>query len=134
MKTLRPSWNPLSNPVQQRDKLQLDQHQPLEPTNCRDTLVKKGIKWKFNPSSAPHHVASNVFYAVLGNRCLIDEILTTKFCLVKQWFNARPITPVSPEATDLDAFTPNHFLLGTASSTLPSHCSSELRRNLESLS
>ena len=45
---------------------------------------------------------------------------------MKQCLNARPITPVSPEATDLDALTPNHFLLGTASSTLPSHFCPEI--------
>ena len=100
-----------------------------------ETLVKKGIKWKFNPPSAPHHGGvweslvrsfKHVFYAVSGNRRLTDEVLTTTFCLVEQCLNARPITPVSPEATDLDALTPNHFLLGTASSTLPSHFRPEI--------
>ena len=100
-----------------------------------ESLVKKGIKWKFNPPSAPHHGGvwerlvrsfKHVFYAVLGNRRLTDEILTTTFCLVEQCLNARPITPVSPEATDIDALTPNHFLLGTASSTLPSHFRPEI--------
>ena len=96
-----------------------------------DALVKKGIKWwKFNPPSAPHHGGvwerivhsfKLVFYAVLENHRSTDEILTTTFCLVEQCLNARPITPVSPEVTDLDALTPDHFLLGTASSTLPSH-------------
>ena len=57
---------------------------------------------------------------------MTDEILTTTFCLVEQCLNARPITPVSPEATDIDALTPNHFLLGTASSTLPSHFRPEI--------
>ena len=97
---------------------------------ARDSLVKKGIKWKFNPPSAPCQGCvwerivrsfKHVFYAVLGNRRLTDEILTTTFCLVEQCLNARPITPVSSEATDLDRLTPNHFLLGTASSILPSH-------------
>ena len=57
---------------------------------------------------------------------MTDEILTTTFCLVEQCLNARPITPVSPEATNVDALTPNHFLLGTASSTLPSHFRPEI--------
>ena len=100
-----------------------------------ESLVKKGTKWKFNPPSAPHHGGvwerlvrsfKHVFYAVLGNRRLTDEILTTTFCLVEQCLNARPITPVSPEATDIDALTPNHVLLGTASSTLPSHFRPEI--------
>ena len=92
-----------------------------------DALVKKGSKVKFNPPSAPHHGGvweclvrsfKHVSFAVLGNRRLTDEILTTRFCLVEQCLNARPITPVSPEATDLDNFT---LLLGTASSTFAWH-------------
>ena len=94
-----------------------------------ESLVEKGIKWKFNPLSASHHrgvwerlvrIFKHVFYAILGNNRLTDEILTTTFCLVER-LSALPITPISPEATDVDALTPNHFLLGTASSTLPSH-------------
>ena len=100
-----------------------------------DQLVKKRILWKFNPPSAPHHGGiwervvrsfKHVFYAVLGNRRLTDEILTTTFCLVEQSLNARPLVPVSSDATDLDALTPNHFLLGSAGSVLPSHQRAEI--------
>ena len=95
-----------------------------------ESMVKKGVNWKFNPPSAPHHVGvwerlvrsfKHTFYATLGNRRLTDEILTTVFCLVEQSLNARPLVPTSTDATDLDALTPNHFLLGTARSSLPSH-------------
>ena len=95
-----------------------------------ETLVKKRIQWKFNPPSAPHHGGvwerfvrsfKHIFYAILGNRRLTDEILTNTFCLVEQSLNSRPLVPVSSDATDLDALTPNHFLLGTADSTMLSH-------------
>ena len=95
-----------------------------------ESMVKKGVNWKFNPPSAPHHGGvwerlvrsfKHTFYAILGNRRLTDEILTTVFCLVEQSLNARPLVPASADATDLDALTPNHFLLGTAGSSLPSH-------------
>ena len=95
-----------------------------------EALVKKRIHWKFNPPSAPHHGCvrervvrsfKHVFYANLGNRRLTDEILRTTLCLVEQILNSRPLVPVSSDATDLDALTPNHFLLGTAGSTMPSH-------------
>ena len=95
-----------------------------------ESMVKKGINWKFNPPSAPHHGGvwerlvrsfKHTFYAILGNRRLTDEILTTVFCLVKQSLNARPLVPASADAIDTDALTPNHFLLGTAGSSLPSH-------------
>ena len=100
-----------------------------------DALLKKRIKWKFNPPSAPHHGGvwervvrsfKHVFYAVLGNRRLTDEILSTTFGLVEQCLNARPITAASTDATDLDALTPNHFLLGTPSFTLPTHFQAEI--------
>ena len=52
--------------------------------------------------------------------------MTTTFCLVEQSLNARPLVPASPDATDLDALTPNHFLLGTAGSVLPSHQRAEI--------
>ena len=52
--------------------------------------------------------------------------MTTTFCLVEQSLNARPLVPASPDATDFDALTPNHFLLGTAGSVLPSHQHAEV--------
>ena len=65
-----------------------------------ETLVKKRFLRKFNPPSAPHHGGiwervvrsfKHVFYAVLGNRSLIDEILTTRFCLIEHSLNVRPL-------------------------------------------
>ena len=93
-------------------------------------MVKKGINWKFNPHSAPYHGGvwerlvrsfKHTFYAILGNRRLTDEILTTVFCLVEQSLNARPLVPASTDANDMEALTPNHFLFGTAGSSLLSH-------------
>ena len=98
------------------------------------SLVHKGIKWKYNPPSAPHQAGAwermvrsckRLFYAILGSRKLTDEILNTTMCLVEGSLNARPLTPVSDYPDSLEALTPNHFLLGQHSLTFPSLRSSE---------
>ena len=66
------------------------------------------------------HTLQFVFYTILRNPRQTDQILTTTFCLVEESLNSRPLVPVSDDATNLDALTPNHFLLGTVSSTMPS--------------
>ena len=95
-----------------------------------ESLVKKRIKWKFNPPSAPQYGCvwerlvrsfKHVFYAVLGNRRLTAENLATTFCLVEQGLNAQRLIPASADATDFDALAPNHFLHGTSSTVLHSH-------------
>ena len=40
-------------------------------------------------------------------------------CMVEQVLNARPLTPVSNDANDLEALTPNHFLIGRPNVNLP---------------
>ena len=98
------------------------------------SLVHKGIKWKYNPPSAPHQGGAwermvrsckRVFYATLGSRKLTDEILNTTMCLVEVSLNAHPLTPFSDDPDSLEALTPNHFLLGQHSLTFPSLRSGE---------
>ena len=57
--------------------------------------------------------------ALLGNRSLTDESLTTTMCLVEQTLNARSITPASDDPADMEALTPNRFLLGLAHVCIP---------------
>ena len=94
----------------------------LDKQKIASELAQRGVKWKFNPPAAPHHggVWERLVYAILGNRRLTDEILLTTFSLVEQSLNNRPLTSVSSDANDLDALTPNHFLLGNRSTCLPS--------------
>ena len=51
-------------------------------------------------------------FAILENRRVTLPVLTTTMCLVEQTLNARPLTPVSDDPENLEALTPNHFLLG----------------------
>ena len=91
-------------------------------------LIQQGIRWKFNPPAAPHfggvwerlvRSCKKAMYAVLGNRSVTEDVLSTTMCLVEQTLNARPLTPVSSDATDLEAITPNHFLRGNKNLCLP---------------
>ena len=97
--------------------------------NIATELAHKGIKWRFNPPSAPHQVGiwerlvrsfKRVLYTILGTRGLTDEVLHTTFCLVENALNSRPLTPVSADPCDLNALTPNHFILGEYSTGITS--------------
>ena len=57
--------------------------------------------------------------AIVGNRTLAYDVLSTTMCLVEQILNSRPLTSVSDDPKDLEALTPNHFLLGCASPATP---------------
>ena len=91
-------------------------------------LIQQGIKWKFNPPAAPNFVGvwerlvrscKKAMYAVLGNRSVTEDALSTTTCLVEQTLNARPLTPVTSHATNLEAITANYFLLGNKNLCLP---------------
>ena len=91
-------------------------------------LAQKKIVWKFNPPGAPHfggiweglvQSCKKVMIAILDNRSLTDEVLSTTMCLVEQTLNATPLTAVSVDAEDLTARTPNHFLLGRENVSAP---------------
>ena len=56
--------------------------------------------------------------------CSVEEQIShrgrsTTMCIVEQTLNARPLTPISSDVNDLEALTPNHFLLGNRTVCLP---------------
>ena len=95
----------------ERRQLFLAEKGLLEVTCCWNdnapaALVCKGIRWKFNPPSAPHQDGSwermirswkRSVYSILENRRMTDGTLGTTFCLVEQAVNSRPLTPVSDD-------------------------------------
>ena len=102
-------------------------------------LAQKKIFRKFNPLGALHFggiwersvlSCRKVLIAILENRSLADELLSTTMCLVEQTFNARPLTAVSDDPKVLTAVTPNHFLLEQENSSAPFKPSSERYHNL----
>ena len=58
-------------------------------------------------------------YAVLGNTLVTEDGRSTTMCIIEQTLNARQFTPVSSDVNDLEALTPNHFLLGNKNVCLP---------------
>ena len=102
-------------------------------------LAQKKIVWKLNPPGALHfggiweklvQSCKKVMIAILDNRGLNDEVLSTTMCLVEQTLNARPLTAVSDDPEDLTALTTNHFLLGRENASAPFMPSSERYNDL----
>ena len=91
-------------------------------------MAQKRIKWKFKPPGAQHFGAvwepmvrscKKAMVAKVGNRTLTVDVLSKVMCLVEQILNSKPLTSVSDDPEDLEALTPNHFLLGRASPATP---------------
>ena len=57
--------------------------------------------------------------AILRDQIVNDFHLMTVFTEAEAIVNSRPLTAVSDDIDDLEALTPNHFLLGRASPCLP---------------
>ena len=97
--------------------------------NIAAEIAHKGIKWRFNPPNPSHKgwicerlvlIFKRILYNILGNRRLIDQVLSITFCLVEHALNSRPITPASAEPSDLGSITSNYFLLGNQAAAIPS--------------
>lgn len=56
---------------------------------------------------------------VLQNQVLTDEVLLTVFAEVEWLVNSRPLTEISSDVDDLEALTPNHFIIGRGTLNLP---------------
>ncbi|KAL0199404.1 hypothetical protein M9458_007944, partial [Cirrhinus mrigala] len=93
-----------------------------------DVLLRKGVKWVFNPPAASHHGGSwerlirsvrRVLNSVCKTQILDEESLATVFCEVEAIVNSRPITKASTDPQDLEALTPNHLLLLKSRPLLP---------------
>lgn len=69
-----------------------------------------GIKWKFNPPSAPHFggvfesmikSSKKAMRAIFGDASVTDEELQTAIIGAEGQLNSRPITYVSSDVNDL---------------------------------
>ena len=100
----------------------------LDAEKIADQTSSKGIDWKFSPPAAPHfggvwerivRSAKTALRIVLRNRTVNDEVLYSALVGVEALLNDRPLTHVSVDHRDLEALTPNHFLLGRTNPNRP---------------
>ncbi|XP_062537729.1 uncharacterized protein LOC134206065 [Armigeres subalbatus] len=91
-------------------------------------LSNCGIKWVFNPPSAPHRggiweaavkSAKKHLVAVLGSEAATYEQLSTVLAQVEACLNSRPLCPLSTNPDNYDALTPGHFLVGQPLNLIP---------------
>ena len=88
-------------------------------------LIQRGIRWKVNPRSTTLWRSMGVVGQMLqeSNVCSVSEQISDRgrsfnndvFCRA----DIERKTPVSSDVNDLDALTPNHFLLGNRNVCLP---------------
>lgn len=90
--------------------------------------IGEGIRWRFNPPSAPHF--GGVWEAAvkslkhhlrrtIGDATLTFEEMTTLLTQVEACLNSRPLQALTDDAEDLSALTPGHFLIGSALTAVP---------------
>lgn len=91
-------------------------------------MAIKGIKWKFIPPKSPHmggcwerliRSVKTGLKVVLKERSPKEEMLQTLFAEVEFIVNNRPLTHVSVDERDLEALTPNNFLIGKSADLRP---------------
>ena len=92
------------------------------------TLSNQGVRWSFNPPSAPHFggiweagVKSMKYHLkrVMGNSIFDYEEMLTILVQIESVLNSRPLCPSSADPSDLTALTPGHFLVGRPLTALP---------------
>ena len=100
----------------------------LNQNQVADAMTQEDIDWRFNPPASPHfggvwervvRSAKRALVAIIGQNTVTDEMLLTVVTEVEGLLNSRPLTHVSADPNDLQALTPNHFLIGRASPNLP---------------
>ncbi|XP_055634174.1 uncharacterized protein LOC129774459 [Toxorhynchites rutilus septentrionalis] len=90
--------------------------------------ANQGIRWHFNPPSAPHfgglweaavRSAKIHLLKVLGESVATPEDMSTLLVQIEGCLNSRPLTQMSEDPNDLEPLTPAHFLIGTSLQAIP---------------
>ena len=86
------------------------------------------VRWKFNTPLSPHQggffesmikQAKKVLKVMVGGQVLTWNEMATVFVEVQCIVNSRPLGYPSNDAHDLQPLTPNHFILGRATTDIP---------------
>ena len=97
-------------------------------TKIYQELPHKGVKWAFHPPTAAHmsgvwerlvQSAKRHLKAIVGDRLLSEFALRPLFTEVEFIMNNRRIVAATDDPADLEALTPNHFLLQRKLTGLP---------------
>jgi len=103
-----------------------------------ETLSNEGLEWKFIPPHSPHMrglweagVKSCKYHLkrVMGSALFIFEEISTVLTQIEACLNSRPLSPLSADPTDLQPFTPAHFLVGGPMTNLPDVDMTDVRIN-----
>ncbi|XP_043264185.1 uncharacterized protein LOC122404318 [Colletes gigas] len=94
----------------------------------RNKCGQNGIKWNFNPPSAPHFggmqeagvkSVKHHLKRILGDFTPTSEEMQTLLCKIEASLNSRPIAALSDCPEDYAPLTPGHFLIGSPINALP---------------
>ncbi|KYM94040.1 hypothetical protein ALC62_15344 [Cyphomyrmex costatus] len=95
---------------------------------CIAHSAADGIRWHFNPPSAPHFgglwetaVKSTKYHLrrVIGDSRLTFEEISTLLAQVEACLNSRPMYALSDDPEDINALTPGHLLIGAPLLAIP---------------
>ncbi|CAB0040754.1 unnamed protein product [Trichogramma brassicae] len=99
-----------------------------QPKRLARMLSNEGTEWRFNPPAAPHFggiweaaVKSTKFHLkrIIGDTRLTFEEFSMLLAQIEACLNSRPLQAINDDPTDLMALTPAHFLIGSATCTIP---------------
>ena len=102
----------------------------MDQMKIEESLRRKHIKWEFNPPESSHmggvwermvrSVKTSLHAILLDDMTVLNDFsLMTEVEVLVNSVNSRPLTPVSDDINDLEALTTNHFIMGRASTALP---------------
>lgn len=97
----------------------------IDPEQQNDYAVSHLMEWYFNPPATPHmgeawermvRTVKRALTVTLREEAPRVETLTTLPAEIDLIVNSRPLTRASTNPEDMEALTPNHFLIGRSSS------------------